>query len=817
METEAATVPTSAVPTMATEAPTMATVEPVTAEVPFTFAAEERPTADHADAAAPDTDQTDSPAAVSAPLQFTYDAAPSAEPAKPRARPVPEARVSAPVPTPEQVEAAPAPQQPQQTTAEQWAAVREHELALQRVQQEREDADRVAAERREVALQQQDRWVASRPQPEPRQPTTPHYALLREVSTAKSWYDCLKAFGAWAPTLSHKDTEAFDAATGHVWRAAAEAPLEHHEAAVTNLSHLMKQRRSPSTHLVTALRLAFHRRLNNNTAYRREFSTVPLGEKARLPSWLLTYGVRSTVNAEGGSWVAGCELLRDLRPLVHDPYLKLELALCRGLRFSQMSREARQEAGEVVARVEQSLTAKLSEVGKAHILALMQAYGGTGRVHDVRRLHDEVQQRGDGEMDESISGMLLRYSATPTIKMMIPKLRSEGLNVYSIPIVLGALNAMLSRNEADTALEVYASYREKVSVDEMPPSIAYAALRILQDQPSRSLLDDALAVVRRTYGAQVPVTTRSLLYPVMADFELFEEIAAMEASYPRLQLSDPRILSLIAEDALAASHRALGLAPIERATRDALPVSMEALSSAVEPTVRIAPRVPTERAEPSATLPSTAAMLEYGKERNWEAALGVIEGLEHPFPPSHRAAVVLLYNCALSAAVGEAGVAQSLLADMQQHAVLPNTTTYNTLMSSYARDEDRWGEALSLFGSMDAEVRDVSSYSVALSVFARRGMWLESTTLFDELRRDRATKPSPVLYGLAIQASHKANWVATLRLFREMHKAHGAENVKELIVTRVVKALEAANRSGEASRVLDMMRDSDKKKKKKQK
>jgi hypothetical protein len=138
---------------------------------------------------------------------------------------------------------------------------------------------------------------------------------------------------------------------------------------------------------------------------------------------------------------------------------------------------------------------------------------------------------------------------------------------------------------------------------------------------------------------------------------------------------------------------------------------------------------------------------------------------------------------------------------MESLKVEQNTTTFNTTMSSYARDETRWWEAINTFNDLPVASRDGSSYSVALSVFGKRVLWEEAVRTFQDARQ-HMVKLSPVHYSLIVQAAHKDHWMATLAAFSDLRKNHGPDSVKELVTNRVLKSLELHGRTGEATKVL---------------
>lgn len=199
---------------------------------------------------------------------------------------------------------------------------------------------------------------------------------------------------------------------------------------------------------------------------------------------------------------------------------------------------------------------------------------------------------------------------------------------------------------------------------------------------------------------------------------------------------------------------------------------------------------------------STDEMLEYAKGREWSKALAALEKLPSTIPRGQEQSATLLFNCALSAAAEHPEVVTSILKTMKDRNVEQNVTTYNTAMSSYAKSDSMWATSIDIFQSMNAATRDASSYAVLLSVLGKTQQWSAAIEAFQDMKKTPSlSKPTSVLYGLAIGATYKHQWSATLQLFQEMVKAHGASNIKEVVTMRVLKCLEDNQRMVELQRV----------------
>lgn len=241
---------------------------------------------------------------------------------------------------------------------------------------------------------------------------------------------------------------------------------------------------------------------------------------------------------------------------------------------------------------------------------------------------------------------------------------------------------------------------------------------------------------------------------------------------------------------------------------------------------------PAETASTAIPSQISERMLDFGRTRNWSEALQLLHSVDiisrhrsqsssssssssvapPPIPPPLVSAVTLLYNCAISAAVDRVDIVDDIAAEMKRLGLQHNATTNNTIMTALGKTEDRWHEALELFQSATssaapAQQRDGSTYSVALSVLGKRGQWEKAVQVFQDMKKQPGlTKPSGVAYGLLVQSAHKDNWVLTLKAFQEMVKVHGPASAKEVVVNRVVKSLDAAGKTAEATRLLESVR-----------
>ena len=250
---------------------------------------------------------------------------------------------------------------------------------------------------------------------------------------------------------------------------------------------------------------------------------------------------------------------------------------------------------------------------------------------------------------------------------------------------------------------------------------------------------------------------------------------------------------------LFTNGRASAARVIAAASADALAADSAALSGGAASSLSGGP---SDASQAEVEMPFTEELLQHARDRNWAAAVALVPQFPTTVPPQQVGALTLIFNCVLSAAVEVPDVVESILSDMKKTNAVPNATTFNTVMSSFARSETKWKDALDIFGTMPAEVKDASSYSVALSIMNKHGMPEEAMAVFTNEVMKSGPKPSPILFGLALQAVHRHSWENAMTVFRALVKAHGHEaGQKEAVLSRIKKALEDNGRKEELAEV----------------
>lgn len=437
------------------------------------------------------------------------------------------------------------------------------------------------------------------------------------------------------------------------------------------------------------------------------------------------------------------------------------------------------------------------------------------------------------EADESTLAAHIRHSREEEIASVLERAVQLGYNLRD-PIVVEAL-AYRTSLEKDQ-MRIFAMIAEQrsdgVAMNRTHVRMAVLAARVLG---SREAIDATLAILADP-GISISVAPARLvtgaLFPHMYELGMLEEIYQL---YQRYKDSTDFPLDLPNETLFVNSAlKSKGLPPLTENDASSLPPrqrrsSLRATTDATLPDSAHGDAQggrgessSSSTISASATLESivpTDSMLEFAKERNWEAALAALQRLPQRVSSSQEATAVLYFNCALSAAIDEPALVDKILLQLETRGDLrPNSTTYNTAMSAFARNADLWNRAIEIYAGMQPQQRDASTFSVMLSLLGKHSKWQEAIGVWDDVKSSPSVgKPSVTLYSLGIQAVHKQSWANTLALYQDLIKAHGLPNVKEVVTLRVLKSLEDNKKFTEAQKLehqLEKLRAKGKKKNK---
>jgi hypothetical protein len=443
------------------------------------------------------------------------------------------------------------------------------------------------------------------------------------------------------------------------------------------------------------------------------------------------------------------------------------------------------------------------------------------------------------EADEETVAMHVQFSQDEEIPMLLSSAQNLGFNLRD-PKIVEALAIRQGYQDASDPMKVFAMIAEQQNdgialnkthvvialnaarrADPKVPNtkeFAVAALKVVND-PSLLHFSSSFREAQRICN---------VLFPILYSMGMLEEIYQLYSRFePHIDFS--RSLpheTLFVNSAL----KQRGLPPLTDADASSLPpreVSFGRRDAPIGSDQDMSSRSTSsatgsvQSSSASTTLDSiisTDSMLEYAKEHNWVAALGLLQRLPSRISASQEPTAVLLYNCAMSAASQVAPLVEQLFAEMKARKDLrPNSTSYNTVMNSLARSDAQWERAISMYHTMEPQLRDASTYSVQLSLLGKYSLWEHAIELWSDAKAAPSGKPSAALYSLGIQALHKHSWSHTLAIFQEMLKVHGVSSVKEVVALRVVKSLEDNKKFAEAQKVehqLEKLRSKGKGKKK---
>ena len=378
-----------------------------------------------------------------------------------------------------------------ESAASVWAELRAQELQAQRVEIEAQERRRADAERAQLIKQQEADWIASRPDGTTLAPTSEAAKALHGLYVAATWERAFASFSRLVETDAiPRDNFAHYAATA---ASAVGGPLMPPEVAAHALA-TMEQLAARNRVEAARWRVARLRLLSraDPEKFAQEATHVTPQDLARFPL-SAARRVVAGVNHSGGptAWMSACELVDRAQPLMHDPFGTLELAVLRTMRLADDGPAERNLRAEVANAVERRLRAKLSELGKLHLAVLMDAYGRARRGHDVQRLFQEADQRGD--VDELLCSVAVRYSRSERAKHIVAEMKEKGVSVSGTQVTVARMLGLVGWGAIDEAADVYAEYRRK-SPDAQPTVPLVNALAKLIARGART---DGLAPTAR--------------------------------------------------------------------------------------------------------------------------------------------------------------------------------------------------------------------------------------------------------------------------------------------------------------------------------
>lgn len=529
-----------------------------------------------------------------------------------------------------------------------------------------------------------------------------------------------------------------------------------------------------------------HLHLSGGTSFLEAFEALLPAEKRHLDERLILKALPLLVLSQ--QWAAALELAKECRPHFRSHSDAADLAL---LRHCFVLEEGPRK--EVVAYASQSLT-ESGRMGQQAKLLIASAERGAFRRTLLKQL------TASSDVDESVYAELIMCSGVEQMPGLLAEMTSRGLNGED-PVVLAAA-AMKSLHE-ESPMAVFKEIDRQVAKIGIRPFHIRVAAKTVARHPTDEVVRAAVALLLRL-SPEARSSGLRKLFPVLYEHEKYDAIAELaDATNEAVPLTKllPRGVAFVNEALIRVGRQPLNEV---RVSDIGFSRKVAAATGAGTPD-----RVAAQPAREVADLGGlTEKMLLYAKERQWQKALEVVEGLPHTIK-AEASAVTLLYNCAMSAAVEQPETVKSIHALMTSRAVVLNATTVNTVLSSVGRSP-LWAEALDFFTATPLAQRDTNTYLVYFALLGKHNMWKEATEAYDELR-GALPKPPSALFSLIIGTTSGHDWQATLRVFQDMLRLHGA-TVKESVVTQVIRCLE---RNGKTAEIAKLEKELAKRKKKK--
>lgn len=658
-----------------------------------------------------------------------------------------------------------------------WEQQREQEM--ERLQQKQMEAEnrRLAVLREQEHRTMGDAWVDKRSQEAPNiSKQTEEMKLIHSMYFSDSMEDGVKQFQKLVKAGS-RGAPLIPAAVGILTRRAIHSGPMERPAAVESLFELL-ERSNVAADEVAKARIATSNGDDVLTAY----NSLSDSAKTMLSRPLARRVVAAYMQDK--KWEDALRVIEQSNAVSTDRSGSLELL---ALRFSYILEQ--EDRTEFLGQMTKRMTAS-GRMGKEARLALARAEKGMNR----RTLLQQIAASADA--DEVVYADLIQYSDRSATQTILSDMEKRGLNPRDPHVLVAVATRAIDEDDPTAIFDVM---ERQTAQHGFLPNYNVALALAVKVSPTTDVLRRAVDFLKKNPPAHHLRVLRTLL-PRMHEAKMTEEIVSLADYYGRffpLPKTLPNAIAFI-NDALRS-------------------VGREPLSSLGVQDINYTPVAQLDHAGASAEsatvddlLAVSDTMVKYAREKQWLKALEVVESLSSSVP-ENNSTVTLIYNCSLSAAVDQPDAVRHVYELMQQRGVAMNTTTVNTVQSSLSK-AGLWEEAIEFYERTSTTERDVYTYLVQLSLLGRHSMWEEAVTVFDEMRRS-ISKPSATMYSLAIGATANHSWGATLRIFQDMIKVHGA-TIKDSVTNQVVRTLEQNDRSADVVKLRSELKKRKKKKKK---
>lgn len=396
------------------------------------------------------------------------------------------------------------------------------------------------------------------------------------------------------------------------------------------------------------------------------------------------------------------------------------------------------------------------------------------------------------DADEEAYGALISASSDSETTELLQSMRKKGLNPDDICIKRALLRKMTFKGEPAVVFEEIEKQKKLIG---LRPFHLAAAIKTLKKNPSS--LGKVLELVQEIDPEQGFWGLKKIL-PKLYDLERFDDIVAVCDHFHEYAPLDKVLPHGVAFYNVALVK--VGREPISELLVEDINYSKEVQKDGEKKSVH-----PKEAVDITLT---TELMLDYARNKNWKKALEAVESLPSHLTQNNTASLLLLFNCALSASVEEINVLQKIYDLMKERGIQPNTTTVNTILSSFAR-ASLANEVREFLQEIPLGIRDNSSYLIYFTLLAKKNMYTEIVNAFDEGRKGGFKYPSSH-FAVVLSVTVNHSWETTLRIFQDLVKLHG-KGVNETIKAQVLSCL---NKNGRVVEVKKLMKQLESKKKK---
>lgn len=481
-----------------------------------------------------------------------------------------------------------------------------------------------------------------------------------------------------------------------------------------------------------------------------------------------------------GFWEDALSILSSDK-LVSSKKYSLEICFLQSLLFvpPEVQTKVIESAGEMFHLTEKT--------GKEKRLLLIHLEKNSVKKSLLRQALDSL------DADEEIYSALIAASNETDASELLQSMKKKGLNPDDFCVKRALLRKLVLKQEYSALFEEIDKQKE---VFGLRPFHLSVAMKVVNKDPS--VLGKIVELLREFHPEQAFWALKKVL-PKLYDRQMFSDIVSIcdyfHAFVPLDKLL-PRGVAFFNEALLKVGREPLSkmsIADIEYVKEEKKEGEKQKLNDAVEAV--------------DITI-TTELLLEYARNRNWEKAFETVRGLPVPSSESQIAAYPLLFNCALSASVDQVEVVQKIYELMTTRGIHPNTTTVNTILSSFSR-ASLVNEAVAFLKEIPLELRDSNSYLIFFSLLAKKNMHSEIVEVFDEARKGGFKFPSS-LFAVVLSVTVNHSWETSLRIFQDLIKIHG-KGVNETIKAQIFTCL---NKNGRANEVRKLVKQLDSKKRK---